>query len=263
MQLPSLISISPDDGATLKRLADMMGESFMEEMWFKTWLEGLDALGVSEARKLEIMRAYFLDDLTAMAKRRGVYALEDLTAATGGYLASEYEAMLPCGAARDQDSAYDCENGMHGANAREGKPCDRSIRQERARDTGTQDDGAQLGHVAQLLTPEEVAALSAREQDMSAISDFDWHRTWSREADDYIYFASWAVDRNARGTHALSRLLAPILAFADANGLDCYLECYADCLQSMYEHYGFRVVRELHDERFPIYERCMIRSAQR
>ena len=75
MQLPGLIAVSPDDAATLKRLAAMMGESFMEEMWFKTWLEGLDALGTSESRKLEIMRAYFLDDLAMMAKRQGVYTL--------------------------------------------------------------------------------------------------------------------------------------------------------------------------------------------
>ena len=219
MQLSGLISVSSDDGATLKRLADMMGESFMEEMWFKTWLEGLDALGASEAHKLEIMQAYFLDDLSAMAKRRGVYALEDLTAATGGYLASEYNAAAP------------------------------------------QPEAGQLGHVAALLTSEEAATLEAREQAMFAISDFDWHKAWPREADDYIYFSSWAVDKSARGTHALSRLLNPILAFADANGIDCYLECYADRLQSMYEHFGFRVVRELHDMQFPVYERCMIRPA--
>lgn len=220
MQLPGLISVSPDDTATLKRLAAMMGESFMEEMWFKTWLEGLDALGTSEARKLEIMQAYFLDDLSEMARRRGVYALEDLTAATGGYLASEYNA-------------------------------------------ATVPDEAHFEQVGAMLAPDEAAALDAREEQMAIISDFDWHRTWPRESDDYIYFSSWAVDKNARGTHALSRLLAPILAFADANGLDCYLECYADRLQSTYEHFGFRVVRELHDEQFPVYERCMIRPARR
>lgn len=220
MQLPGLISVSPDDTATLKRVADMMGESFMEEMWFKTWLEALDPLGTSEARKLELMQAYFLADLSAMAQRQGVYALEDLTAATGGYLESEYDAT--------------------GASAE-----------------------AHFEQVGALLTPEEMAALEAREQQMSIISDFDWHRAWPRDAgEDYIYFSSWAVDKNARGTHALSRLLKPILAFADANGLDCYLECYADRLQSMYEHYGFRVVRELHDEQFPVYERCMIRPAR-
>lgn len=219
MQLPGLITVSPDDAATLKRLAAMMGESFMEEMWFKTWLEGLDALGTSEARKLEIMRAYFLDDMTMMAQRQGVYALEDLSAATGGYLASEYNAVaMP--------------------------------------------DEAHFEQVGAMLTSDEAAALDAREEQMAIISDFDWHRTWPRESDDYIYFSSWAVDKNARGTHALSRLLAPILAFADANGLDCYLECYADRLQNMYEHFGFRVVRELHDEQFSVYERCMIRPAR-
>ena len=221
MQLPGLIAISPDDTATLKRLADMMGESFMEEMWFETWLEGLDALGTSEARKLEIMQAYFLDDLSEMAQRQGVYALEDLTAATGGYLASEYRAV-----------SVDADDESH------------------------------CGQVERMLTPEEFQALDAQEKKMHAISDFDWHLSWPRETDDYIYFASWAVDKNARGTHALSRLLAPILAFADENGLDCYLECYAGRLQRLYEHYGFRVVRELHDEQFPVYERCMIRPAQ-
>ena len=53
-----------------------------------------------------------------------------------------------------------------------------------------------------------------------------------------------------------------LISFPLSNGLVAYLECYADRLQSMYEHFGFRVVRELHDEQFSVYERCMIRPAQ-
>ena len=222
MQLPGLITVSSDDGATLEHLANMMGESFLEEMWFDTWLAALDDLGTGRERKLAIMQAYFLDELSVLSQHGAVYALEDLTAATGGYLASEL--------------------GQAGQEHLE------TMRYER---------------MEALLAEEEGRLLDEREQAMYAISDFDWHRAWPREGDDYIYFSSWAVDKNARGTHALSRLLAPILAFADANGLDCYLECYADRLQSMYEHFGFRVVRELHDDGFPVYERCMMRPAQR
>lgn len=221
MQLPGLITVSSDDEATLEHLANMMGESFLEEMWFDTWLAALDDLGTDRERKLAIMQAYFLDELSALAQHGAVYALEDLTAATGGYLASEL--------------------------GRAGQEHLETMRYER---------------MEALLTEEEGRLLDEREQAMYVISDFDWHRAWPREGDDYIYFSSWAVDKGARGTHALSRLLAPILAFADANGLDCYLECYADRLQSMYEHFGFRVVRELHDDGFPVYERCMVRAAK-
>ncbi|HJF64654.1 MAG TPA: GNAT family N-acetyltransferase [Slackia equolifaciens] len=222
MQLPGLVTVSSDDEATLEHLANMMGESFLEEMWFDTWLAALDDLGAGRERKLAIMQAYFLDELSVLSQYGAVYALEDLTAATGGYLASE---LGQAGQAHLETMRYE--------------------------------------RMESLLTEEERRLLDEREQAMYAISDFDWHRAWPREGDDYIYFSSWAVDKNARGTHALSRLLAPILAFADAKGLDCYLECYADRLQSMYEHFGFRVVRELHDDGFPVYERCMVRSAQR
>ena len=222
MQLPGLVTVSSDDEATLEHLANMMGESFLDEMWFDTWLAALDDLGAGRERKLAIMQAYFLDELSVLSQYGAVYALEDLTAATGGYLASE---LGQAGQAHLETMRYE--------------------------------------RMESLLTEEERRLLDEREQAMYAISDFDWHRAWPREGDDYIYFSSWAVDKNARGTHALSRLLAPILAFADAKGLDCYLECYADRLQSMYEHFGFRVVRELHDDGFPVYERCMVRSAQR
>ncbi len=221
MRLPGLITVSPDDGATLERIANMMGESFLEEMWFDTWLGALDELGAGRQRKLAIMQAYFLDELSVYARHQAVYALEDLTAATGCYLTSEV------GAAGEEQLE--------------------SMRYER---------------LGALLTEEEAGLLHERERSMAAISDFDWHRSWSK-GEDHIYFSSWAVDKNARGTHALSRLVAPILGFADERGLSCYLECYADRLQSMYEHYGFRVVRELRDEGFPVYERCMVRPPQR
>ena len=74
MNLPGLITITPDQKDLLKKTADMMGTSFLEENWFITWLSALDQLGTTQQRKEELMHAVFLDDLSAHAPYQGVYA---------------------------------------------------------------------------------------------------------------------------------------------------------------------------------------------
>ena len=91
MKLPGLITVSPDQTDLLKETADMMGESFMEENWFITWLSALDAINTPYERKLELIRAVFLDDLSVHAPYQGVYVLEDKSAACGGYLYSDLQ----------------------------------------------------------------------------------------------------------------------------------------------------------------------------
>ena len=93
---------------------------------------------------------------------------------------------------------------------------------------------------------------------MEAISQFDWTRVRENEG-DHIYLYSWAVDKNARGKGSLRRMVEPIFAYADEHNLNCYLECYSDHLQSMYEHFGFEIVDVLSDPAFDITERRMVR----
>lgn len=109
-----------------------------------------------------------------------------------------------------------------------------------------------------IATPEEKRVLAARSEAMAPISDFDWSRKLEKEA-DHIYFFAWAVDPAARGTGALRRLLEPFFAYADEHGLNCYLECYSDHLQSMYEHFGFELIDVLSCEDFDVTERRMVR----
>ncbi len=109
-----------------------------------------------------------------------------------------------------------------------------------------------------VATPEEKRVLAAQGEAMAPISDFDWSRKLENGA-DHIYFFAWAVDPAARGTGALRRLLEPFFAYADEHGLNCYLECYSDHLQSMYEHFGFELIDVLSCEGFDITERRMVR----
>lgn len=217
MKLPGLITVSPDQTDLLKETADMMGESFMEENWFITWLSALDAINTPYERKLELIRAVFLDDLSVHAPYQGVYVLEDKAAACGGYLYSDLQGHT--------HSELDTKAGTT---------------------------------LLSIATQEELDLLEQQDAKMEAISDFDWARVHAKE-NDHIYFFAWAVDKNARRTHALTRLVTPFFEKADSEGLNCYLECYADHLQAMYEHLGFEVIDVLSDPQFEVTERRMVR----
>lgn len=91
MNLPGIITISPDQPELLDTCARVLGDSFIEENWTATWLSCLDKLGASPARKQEILRAQYLDELGNHVPYQGAYLLEDGTAAAGGYLYSELQ----------------------------------------------------------------------------------------------------------------------------------------------------------------------------
>lgn len=217
MKLSGLVTVSPSDSALINHTASLLGDSFIEEQWFATWLSALDTLGADDKRKKTLLRAIFLDDIEAFAPYEGIHLLEDGTAAVGGYLFSELRG----------ETLTSIEEGQGGR------------------------------HFLQVATPEEVRALEKREQEMEAISSFDWARAYDGE--DHINFFAWAVDPAARGKGSLKRALAPFFSYADERGLNCYLECYSDRLQGMYEHLGFELVDELHAEGIEAYERRMVR----
>ena len=217
MQLPGIITLSPDDHDLMKKMADMAGTSFLEENWFIVWLQAIEKLGATKERKEKLLQAIFLDEFTAFSSFSGVYALEDHTAVTGAYLFSELRGHT----LTDIEESY-TENFLG------------------------------------VATPEELAELADMEEAMDAISKFDWAREYDTN-EDHINFYAWAVDPEARGKHSLTRLVTPFFDEADKRGLNCYLECYSDHLQAIYEHLGFELLDELRDENFDIYERRMIR----
>lgn len=92
---------------------------------------------------------------------------------------------------------------------------------------------------------------------MEPISVFDWVHEYKHDL-DHIYFYAWAVDPSARGAGALKRLPLPF-SYADDHGFNCYLECYSDRLQQMYEHIAFELIDELHSLDFEVYEWRIVR----
>lgn len=89
MNLSGLITVQPDQTEELDALATMVGTCFLEEMWYVTWLEALDELGIGTDRKLEITRAVIRCDYEATAPYGCVYTLPDRAGAANVYLRSE------------------------------------------------------------------------------------------------------------------------------------------------------------------------------
>lgn len=88
MNLPGLITVQPEQKDLINRLANMMGESFLEELWT---CELLSVLGGEEARarKLEVSSAIMQADFTFGAPFQCCYALGDEAACAGAYLKSD------------------------------------------------------------------------------------------------------------------------------------------------------------------------------
>lgn len=89
MNLPGLITVQPEQTEELDALASMVGTCFLEEMWYVTWLEALDSLGIGTDRKRDITRAVIRSDYAATAPYQCVYALPDNAGAANVYLRSE------------------------------------------------------------------------------------------------------------------------------------------------------------------------------
>ena len=84
MNLPGIITITPDQPLLLERAARILGDSFIEEGWTSTWLSCLDEMGATRARKQEILHAQYLDELGNHVPYQGAYLLEDGTAIIKG-----------------------------------------------------------------------------------------------------------------------------------------------------------------------------------
>lgn len=116
--------------------------------------------------------------------------------------------------------------------------------------------------LARVLTDEEGLLLDRQAKAMEAISDFSWPLE-AANGSDHIYVYGWAVDAKKRGSGAMRRMVDPFFRYADERGLEMFLDCYSDNLQSLYEHLGFEVIDVLSDPCFPISERRMVRRPRR
>ncbi len=94
MQLPGLVTVKPEQTDTIGKLAHMMGESFMEELWTGAWLESLDVLGTTSERKLEISREIIRHDFIVGSEYECCYMLPDFAAGAGAYLSSDLKGRV-------------------------------------------------------------------------------------------------------------------------------------------------------------------------
>lgn len=62
-----------------------------------------------------------------------------------------------------------------------------------------------------------------------------------------------------RGVLVRQSVFLCLFTYADDHGLNCYLECYSDRLQQMYEHIAFELIDELHSLDFEVYEWRIVR----
>ncbi len=224
MNLPGLVTVTPEQTSLLEQTARMVGASFREELWFMTWLDALDQAGVadaSEARKQAITQAFLLADFTVTAPFGCVLTLPDGAAAANAFLRSDLGDVRWC-----------------------------KLEEQAERLAGAQ------------LSAAEGAVLEKRAQELEPASDTNWQFAYAAPDEDFIYFSSIGVDGEKRGSGAFRRLMDPILAFADAHGIAVYLDCYTDRLEHLYGHFGFKTLETKTASAFNLVERCMMRAPQ-
>ncbi|MEG0070651.1 MAG: GNAT family N-acetyltransferase [Raoultibacter sp.] len=110
-----------------------------------------------------------------------------------------------------------------------------------------------------VLTEEEGRLLREQSAKMEILSNFQWEED-ACEGKDFIHFYALGVNADKRGNGAFRRLMEPFFEYADAHGINCYLECYSDRLENLYSHFGFKEIGVFTDSAFPITERCMVRE---
>lgn len=89
MQLLGIVTVETGDLKRINRLADMAGESFLEEMWTH---ELLRAITDERPRKLALSREILRQEMIVGAPLQTCYALEDDSAVAIGYLRSDLGA---------------------------------------------------------------------------------------------------------------------------------------------------------------------------
>ncbi|MEG2530618.1 MAG: GNAT family N-acetyltransferase [Raoultibacter sp.] len=109
------------------------------------------------------------------------------------------------------------------------------------------------------LSSIEQEVLFAHAEKMHHISDFSWEVD-AAAGNDFIHFTLLGVNPEHRGSGAFRKLITPFFDYADKRGINCYLECYSDKLESLYSHVGFKTLKVLSDSAFSITERCMLRE---
>lgn len=143
MKLPGLATLSPNQEREIKQLANMIGESFMEELWTIELLSVLDKIDTSKKRKLSISQAMIYYNLKTTTQFQTSYMLGDAEAGAGAYLKSE---LLGASWPELEDAAF------------------KLMAQE-------------------FLTPEEHTLLKEKLVEIETVSDFGWFASREKDTD--------------------------------------------------------------------------------
>ena len=81
--------------------------------------------------------------------------------------------------------------------------------------------------------------------------------TYTDHVDWYLYNLS--VSRKAQGKGIATKLLRPMLDFCDNENMVCYLETNKESNVSLYQHYGFDLMREELIPTTPVTHYSMVR----
>lgn len=223
MDLPGLITVKPHQADLIDELANMMGESFLEELWTDALLSCIDGPNAPE-RKREISCALMRADFTLGSPFQCCYATEDHAACAGAYLKSDLGGRV----------WDDIENEAM---------------------LSVVDNLLTLNETMRLREQmERMAPIT--------VFDWEESEAQAMGAPDFIHFYALGVDRTRRGSGAFRRLMTPFFAYADERGIPCFLETYSEPLESLYAHFGFQTIHEYRAPEFSIVERCMVRLPQ-
>lgn len=224
MNLPGIVTLKASDEDRINALADMAGESFMEEFMTQ---ELLSVLPVDYAEKLKISRIILRSNLAAAVTYEGACCTEDDSALAIAYLKSDLGSLNW----EDVESQADTDaiNSIDEPTIRE----------------------ALLG---QLQKMEPITNFGWQKEFADPSQE--------NPSGNFVHFCFLAVDKNKRGTGAFRRLVNPYLDYADEHSFPCFLETYSDSLERLYEHFGFKTVKAFKSPTFRIYERCMMRPPQ-
>ena len=111
--------------------------------------------------------------------------------------------------------------------------------------------------VMRMLSKEQRKVMRGNIKRVKKALDMKW--AYKEIPGDFYYVKIVAVDEGLRGTGAFRRLMEPLFAFCDDEGLPMALETHDERNVSIYEHFGFRTVRVLEPEGVGLKQYCMVR----
>lgn len=210
----------------IEEIVRVAGTAFLEEPWTAEMLGSMDWIEPGSALERSISEGIFRGEIEECVEKKCpcAYYVPDLKGVMVAYLASELA------------------DGMTWADLEE--------------------QGFARGAYP-LMDEEQLAQWQEKEESLDTSFTWDYPVRAHADGNDFMHILSFAVAPDAQGTGVASRLMRPFLEAADEKQVPVYLECLSDRLESLYSHYGFKVVERNYVDGVEIHERIMVREPNR